>query len=91
MLRKLSPNFVRYFPWMKYTENPVMSPGNPVFTVGESGQWDESFVGSVTVLFKDEEFHMWYGGADASVSSIGYATSSDGINWNRYCLQRHQQ
>lgn len=62
--------------WTKYA-------GNPVFLPGQSGQWDVAWAGSITVLFTDSLFHMWYGGGNGSVDRIGYATSPDGINWTR--------
>jgi predicted GH43/DUF377 family glycosyl hydrolase len=72
--------------WTKYKENPVLNPG-------ESGEWDSQFVFSPSVLFDSATsvFKMWYGGGDGIWGSdgdwsgcIGYATSSDGINWDKW-------
>lgn len=51
-----------------------------------SGNWDATHVGRCSVFRDaDGEFHMWYSGGDGSVDEgIGYAVSSDGINWTRY-------
>lgn len=76
--------------WNKYddpltTESPY-ADSDPVFTPGNQGSWDSYAVqvGS-SVLFDGDQYHMWYLGFSAPREiSIGYATSSDGINWNRY-------
>ena len=61
--------------WTKYE-------GNPVFSAGESGQWDDEYSVSVTVIKIDTLFHMWYTGG-GNFANIGYSTSPDGINWTR--------
>ena len=68
--------------WTKYT-------GNPVLTVGEPGKWDDYMMLFRSVIYKDNEFKMWYSACDGTVDDlkyyrIGYATSPDGINWNKY-------
>ncbi len=64
--------------WIKYG-------GNPVLTTGSGSVWDNSRVGRPTVLFDGKIYKMWYQGMSTSgVVKIGYATSSDGINWNKY-------
>ena len=68
--------------WWKYSENPI-------FSIGESGQWD-SRITSISVLKDHKEpvdkYKMWYVGGNQFIegAGIGYATSPDGINWNRY-------
>jgi predicted GH43/DUF377 family glycosyl hydrolase len=57
--------------------------GNPVFTPGESGEWDDQFVAEPDVLFIDGVFHLWYGGTDGIYRQTGHATSLDGITWDR--------
>ncbi len=59
----------------------VKHGGNPVIDVGASGSWDASNVDSPSVFFDGSTFRMWYGGYDGSKWRIGYAVSSDGINW----------
>jgi hypothetical protein len=63
-------------------------PGNPVFTKGNPGEWDCTWVESPAVIYDDSssEYQMWYNGVDTSTwkIQIGLATSIDGINWIRY-------
>ncbi len=35
------------------------------------------------VIKKEDGYHMWYTGQTANYSAIGYAISSDGINWKK--------
>jgi predicted GH43/DUF377 family glycosyl hydrolase len=63
--------------WTKY-------PGNPIMDLGPSGSWEDTNVFKPTILYDGSIYQMWYGGGDSSVSRTGYATSSDGINWQRY-------
>ncbi|MBC8232919.1 hypothetical protein H8E77_25535 [bacterium] len=39
---------------------------------------------SPTVVYDGIEYHVWYTGYDGSNLSIGYATSSDGVTWNKH-------
>ncbi|MBC8459436.1 MAG: T9SS type A sorting domain-containing protein [Deltaproteobacteria bacterium] len=49
-----------------------------------SGWWDSGYVSRCTVIFKDSLYHMWYsGGTNRMDHGIGYASSSDGINWTK--------
>jgi len=63
--------------WMKYV-------GNPVLDLGESGEWDDTWVDEPFVLFENGMYRMWYTGRDGSKNRIGYATSPDGIVWTKY-------
>ncbi|MEO0091844.1 MAG: T9SS type A sorting domain-containing protein [candidate division WOR-3 bacterium] len=71
--------------WTKY-------PQNPVFDVGEQGSWDDFWVGVPAVIKNGNRFEMWYSAlSQADLSNnrydtirIGYAYSTDGINWTRY-------
>ncbi len=60
--------------WQKYEGNPVMTP------IADS--WEGTAVGGAQVIKIDDTFHMWYVGSFKY--DIGYATSLDGITWNRY-------
>ncbi|MBC8234231.1 IPT/TIG domain-containing protein, partial [bacterium] len=63
--------------WEKHP-NPVLEPGPP-------GAWDDNHVGAPAVLFNGSEYHMWYQSHDGSyVWKIGYATSADGIVWEKH-------
>lgn len=63
-----------YDSWTKYKNNPVLSPENT---------WDEGANFEPTVLYEDGLWRMYYSGATWDCS-IGLATSTDGINWNKY-------
>lgn len=59
---------------------------DPVFEgTGVVGDWDENYVSRATIIKNaDNDYEMWYsGGVGAMNHGIGYATSSDGINWTR--------
>lgn len=62
--------------WERYS-------GNPVFTPAASG-WDSRSLTISPIIKRDGKYEGWYGGSDGSTSQIGYATSLDGINWQRY-------
>lgn len=65
--------------WTRYGLNPVLGLGAP-------GSWDSDYVTSGTVIPAiGGVWRMWYsGGQSAAHEGIGYATSSDGINWTKY-------
>ncbi len=64
--------------WTKYGGNPVLVAGSP-------GDWDSDGVGLPCVLYNGSAYEMWFSGFDGSNRGrIGYATSSDGINWTKY-------
>jgi len=64
--------------WMKSINNPVLTE-NP-------GGWDgNSTEHGSFVLKEDGLYKMWYeGSSDYDVRQLGYATSTDGITWNKY-------
>lgn len=60
--------------WDKYS-------GNPVMKAGSSGSWNAKGVSQPAIL-RASPYAMWFAGWDSSGDeSIGYATSTDGINW----------
>jgi len=61
--------------WNKYA-------GNPVLEKGESGEWDSHDVINSSIIWDGTTYHMWYG--VESATGIGYATSTDGISWEKY-------
>ncbi|MGD8778593.1 MAG: hypothetical protein PVH88_06475 [Ignavibacteria bacterium] len=63
--------------WSKYSNNPVLD-------LGASNEWDYYNVSHPTVIYNGTSYEMWYNGYDGSYSYIGYASSSDGINWTKY-------
>ncbi len=64
--------------WTKYA-------GNPVFTKGVNS-WDDGIVLGHSVIKSGATYRMWYSGGHSiqNLGSIGYATSTDGIQWTRY-------
>jgi hypothetical protein len=64
--------------WEKYA-------GNPVLTVGSSGTWEDSAVLTPKVVHDGSTYKMWYSGYDSTGTyKIGYATSTDGLTWEKY-------
>jgi len=67
--------------WTRYSENPV-------FETGPVGSFDHGVVIPATVMRRGALYHMWYGATDSptlfTVTTIGHATSSDGVNWVRH-------
>ena len=62
--------------WVKYAGNPVLLP--------TAGSWDGDYVTTPRVLYDGTTFRMWYQGGLSGVSRIGYATSTDGMNWVKH-------
>ena len=65
--------------WTKHANNPI-------FDTGSAGEWDDHSVAHCYVLKEDGSYKMWYTGRSNAdkLSRIGYATSTDGINWVKY-------
>jgi predicted GH43/DUF377 family glycosyl hydrolase len=63
--------------WTKNASNPVLS-------LGTYGDWEDDKVGHTAVLKDESTYKMWYSGYNGSNWRIGYATSSDGVNWTKY-------
>lgn len=64
--------------WKRMSNNPVISPEVP---------WEKTSVMCPSVIWDSKEklYKMWYsGGEQYEPDAIGYATSSDGINWKKY-------
>ena len=70
---------------------------DPILALGESGQWDTATSGSISVLFADDQWELFYIGTTTSPFDfttnpvtvkkpihIGYATSEDGVLWTRH-------
>ena len=61
--------------------------GNPVLTRGELEEWDDFKVGSPVVIKDADQYRMWYRGchfiAGEYSCGVGYATSPDGLVWER--------
>ena len=67
-------------------------PANPVFTAGPQGGWDPNIRERGWILKEGDVFKLWYTGynetldrpEELSLRRIGYATSPDGIRWERH-------
>jgi len=62
--------------------------GNPLFTVGSPGTWDDADLRPAGCIIPpweapDNVWHNIYGGYDGATWRGGQATSADGITWNR--------
>jgi hypothetical protein len=70
-------------PYQPYENNPVLKPDS-------WGSWDDGGYSEAEVYYHDGLFHMFYGGAKLnptrilSRESIGYAYSTDGMNFTKY-------
>lgn len=62
--------------WERYSSNPVFAPS--------SSGWDSRSLTIYPVIKRDGKYEGWYAGSDGAVSQLGYATSPDGIHWQRY-------
>lgn len=63
-------------PWTP-DEAPALEPG-------AAGSWDDLAVRSPSVVRDEAGFHMWFTGVSVgNVGAIGYATSADGITWEK--------
>lgn len=65
--------------WKKWNES-----GGPVLDIGPPGSWDDARVVHSQVLHVNGTYRMWYRGNDGSVDRVGYATSTDGLTWEKY-------
>jgi len=60
---------------------------NPVFSGTDMDTWDQHIRERGYILIENGLYKMWYTGytgGDDNPKSLGYATSTDGINWLRY-------
>ena len=63
--------------WTKYFDNPVIDVGLP-------GSWDDRHVRPSAVVLDGDTYRMWYASwGFQSLAAIGYAESTDGIEWNK--------
>ena len=53
-----------------------------VLTPCAETRWEDD-VNRPVVVKREDDYHMWYTGQARGCSRIGYATSTDGVNWNR--------
>jgi predicted GH43/DUF377 family glycosyl hydrolase len=58
--------------------------GNPLLNLGAGGTWDDVHLYSISVLYRNHNWYMYYSGHDGANIRIGLATSSDGITWTKH-------
>lgn len=63
--------------WEKFENNPVLDVS--------TDDWDSFHLHTPYIVKDGETYRMWYAGHDGSGGTwgIGYATSTDGVNWER--------
>lgn len=65
--------------------NFVKYAGNPILPLGNLGEWDDAEAAYAHVFFDGTTHHLWYsGGPQVNRYRIGYASSPDGVNWNKH-------
>lgn len=63
----------------------IKSPASPVLRPGPRDSWDHDGIWSLAVIQDGATYKMWYVGLGAEgVWAIGYATSSNGLTWNKH-------
>lgn len=70
-----------------YMVNFTPSDANPIFTGTGEDTWDKNIRERGYILLEDGVYKMWYSGYNEGSSDpkyLGYATSADGISWERY-------
>lgn len=78
--------------WKKYndpqTTGHPFAESDPVLVPGPRGEWDGSFVWMANVTKYPGGFIMYYAAARTNareeLKAIGYASSKDGIHWEKY-------
>ena len=63
--------------WEEYPDNPVLMDG-----IGAT--WDGEYVSQPTVVHGGTQYRIWYTGYDGVRMRVGYATSEDGVMWERH-------
>jgi hypothetical protein len=78
--------------WHKYndpvtTQHPY-TESDPILVQGSPGEWDSDGVLAGCVVARESGFELYYSGfrgtGNEQIVSIGYATSQDGIHWEKY-------
>ncbi len=61
-------------------------PMNPIFSGTGTDTWDRKIRERGYILRERDQYHLWYTGyhADSGMKLLGYATSTDGIEWARH-------
>lgn len=64
-----------YAQFQRYPQNPII---RPEFFYEKDGVY------APTVVYKNNQYFMWYSSLSQETWTISFATSSDGINWEKY-------
>jgi hypothetical protein len=62
-------------------------PSNPVFSGTGDDTWDRLIRERGFILFDEGKYKLWYSGYNTDYSDtiyLGYATSADGVHWDRH-------
>ena len=78
--------------WKKYNDPTTVerpfTESDPVLKTGAKDEWDNKQVWTPFVLKIQKGFEMYYSGVSSDkisrIMSIGYATSNDGITWEKF-------
>jgi hypothetical protein len=74
--------------WTKYndpgTTQPPFANSDPIMPPGGTGAFDEFGVAGASVLKRDGYYDMYYSGWATNRVEIGYATSANGITWQKW-------
>jgi hypothetical protein len=63
--------------WTRHATNPVLRRG-PV------GSWDSHDAMVNALVVHDSTFYLFYDGTHPNTTSVGFATSTDAVNWIKY-------
>ena len=86
-LQTFEPTAIGYA-WSLASDGATWTRRDAPVLSARPGQWDDPDVTGSQVLVDGDTLRMWYGGGDLAGAfggmHIGYATSTDGINWDRH-------
>ncbi len=88
-LKRMHPAISTGFRLLSFERLTGLEANGAALAVGEEGSFDSAWVGLPDVHFDGSVYRMWYGGAavlpmyTGEPSSIGIATSRDGLHWQR--------
>ncbi|KAA3614185.1 MAG: T9SS C-terminal target domain-containing protein [Calditrichaeota bacterium] len=83
-MRLFTVIFLLIFPIMLASQTNFRKyPGNPIIINGVINSFESNGVVGPYVIKEEGIYKMWFHGWDGSKARIGYATSLDGINWEK--------
>jgi predicted GH43/DUF377 family glycosyl hydrolase len=73
--------------WQKYDDSTTTTAphaeSDPILSLGDTGSFDDYSIWGCDVLKNSNQWEMFYSGDDGISMSICYATSNDGIIWEK--------